>query len=236
MSAGSGNTPWNRRGQRTAGVDVPPWLERLAAVLHHVDVAALTSFIPPAGVGRHAAVLCLFGEGPRGPDVLVIERSADLRAHAGQPALPGGAIDSGDADAEAAALREAAEETDLDPTGVQVFGRLPDLWVPVTGFVVTPVLGWWHAPTPVRARDRREVASVHRIPVADLADPANRVRVQHASGYVGPGFLVAGLTVWGFTAGLLCGLLDLAGWAVPWEPGRIVRIDGRALDADGDVR
>ena len=68
------------------------------------------------------------------------------------------------------------------------------------------------------------MASVHRVPIADLADPANRVRVQHPSGYVGPGFEVAGLLVWGFTGGLLERLLTLGGLAQPYDATRVVAL------------
>ena len=67
--------------------------------------------------------------------------------------------------------------------------------------------------------------AVARVPLAALADPANRIQVGHPSGYVGPGFLVAGLLVWGFTGGLLSALLDLGGWARPWEPTRVLDLD-----------
>ena len=60
-----------------------------------------------------------------------------------------------------------------------------------------------------------------RVPVADLVDPANRLQLRHASGYVGPAFEVGGMLVWGFTAGLLDRLLELAGWAVPWDTARV---------------
>jgi hypothetical protein len=50
------------------------------------------------------------------------------------------------------------------------------------------------------------------------------MRVRHPSGYVGMGFDVSGLLVWGFTAGLIGGLLDLAGWSRPWDPDRIVEL------------
>ena len=59
-----------------------------------------------------------------------------------------------------------------------------------------------------------------RVPLAALADPANRLRVRHPSGYVGPAFVVAGLLVWGFTGGILSALLDLGGWARPWDTNR----------------
>jgi hypothetical protein len=73
--------------------------------------------------------------------------------------------------------------------------------------------------------DPAEVSSVHRVPIADLVAPANRCRVLHPSGFVGPGFDVSGLLVWGFTAGLISGLLDRVGWAQPCDEGRLVPLD-----------
>ena len=70
---------------------------------------------------------------------------------------------------------------------------------------------------PVQPVDVREVAAVVRVPVAELADPANRLRVRHPSGWVGPAFAVRGLLVWGFTAGLVDTLLRLGGWERPWD-------------------
>ena len=94
---------------------------------------------------------------------------------------------------------------------------LPPLWIPVSRFVVTPVLAWWRTPHPVHALASAEVARVVRVPVTELVDPANRMLVVHPSGWVGPGFQVRQMLVWGFTAGVLSVLLDLAGWARPWE-------------------
>ena len=156
--------------------------------------------------------------------MLLIQRAAQMRSHPGQPAFPGGALDAGDAGPVAAALREAQEETGVEPTGVEVAHVLPDLWLPPSGFAVTPVIGFWHAPTPVRAMDPAEVARAERVPVATLVDPNNRVTVVHPSGYRGPGFQVADMLVWGFTAGLLDRLLDLAGWALPWPVEREVGV------------
>jgi 8-oxo-dGTP pyrophosphatase MutT (NUDIX family) len=212
---------WSRQGQAFDGAVVPDWLTPVAEVAAGLQAEDLTRFVPPHGEGRHSAVLMLFGPER---DLLIIQRASTMRAHAGQPALPGGAVD-GDETAVHAALREANEETGLDPSGVEVFARLPDLWVPVTGFVVTPVLGWWREPSPVWARDAAEVSSVHRIPIEEFVDPAHRCRVAHPSGYIGPGFEVRGLLVWGFTAGLIAGLLDRVGWARPWDDSRIVPID-----------
>ena len=95
-----------------------------------------------------------------------------MRTHAGQPAFPGGAADPGETDPVDTALREATEEVGLDPTTVEVQGLLPPLWIPVSGFVVTPVLAWWRKPHPVAPVDLAEVESVQRVRVADLVDPA----------------------------------------------------------------
>lgn len=202
--------------------DLPGWLDPIHAAVARVHGSDLTRFLPPPQGGRPSAVLMLLAEGP---DLLLIQRAHGMNSHSGQPAFPGGALEAGDVDAIAAALREAHEETGLDPGGVVPFALLPDLWVPVSDFVVTPVIAWWRDPSPIRAADPREVASVHRVPIHELADPDRRMRVRHPSGYIGPGFDVAGLRVWGFTAGLIAGLLDLAGWSRPWDADRIVDLD-----------
>lgn len=215
---------WARRGHVIPDVveTLPAWLLPVADFAARVSAEDLTRFVPPHGEGRHSAVLVLFGPDR---DLLVIQRASTMRAHAGQPALPGGAVDEDDVGSTAAALREAVEETGLDPSGVEVFGALPDLWVTVTNFVVTPVLAYWRQPSPIVAMDPAEVESVHRIPIDDLVEPDNRCRVAHPSGYVGPGFTVQGLLIWGFTAGVISGLLEGAGWARPWDEGRVVPLD-----------
>ncbi|MEV1293898.1 CoA pyrophosphatase [Pseudonocardia sp. NPDC049635] len=183
---------------------------------------------------RRAAVLMLFG--PDGPDVLLTERAATLRAHAGQVAFPGGALDPGDPGPVHAALREAQEETGLDPAGVVPLAVLPDLFIPPTGYLVTPVLAHWAAPAPVRAIDPAEVARVVRVPVPELADPANRFTVRGPSGYTGPAFRISGLVIWGFTGGLLSALLHCSGWERPWDGTRIENLDEAWANARAEQR
>lgn len=201
---------------------LPEWLRPLARAAAGVRPEQLSRYLPPASGGRRSAVLILLGEDERGPTVLVTERSHTLRSHAGQPSFPGGRLDAGDAGPVHAALREAAEETGLDPSGVEVVAVLPNLFLPVGGSVVTPVVAWWRRPSPVAVVDAAEVASVHNVSIAELVDPANRHLAAHPSGFTGPAFTVDGLLVWGFTAGLLDRILRLGGFERPWDTDRVV--------------
>ncbi len=201
----------------------PAWMTPLLVRLGTARREDFTRLRTPEHGGRESAVLVLLGEATdTGPDVLILQRAATLRRHAGEPAFPGGAADPEDADAAATALREANEEVDLDLASVTLLAELPRLWIPVSEFVVTPVLAWWHAPHPVHPRQPAEVAHVARLPIAELVDPDNRVQVRHPSGWVGPAFSVRGMLVWGFTAGVLAALLDMGGWSRPWPRDRVI--------------
>jgi len=196
---------------------LPGWLRPVArAAARSIEVEQAAA--PPPNA-RPSAVLMLFADGAGGGELLLTERAAALRQHAGQIAFPGGRADPEDPGPEITALREAQEEVGLDPATVDVFGQLPTVWIPHSNHAVAPVLGYWRERhgelTPVSAA---EVARVLWTPLRDLIDPARRYTVVHPSGARGPAFDVGAPTpLWGFTAGLVARLLDRVGWARPWD-------------------
>jgi 8-oxo-dGTP pyrophosphatase MutT (NUDIX family) len=115
------------------------------------------------------------------PALLLTKRTSHLKKHAGQVSFPGGRIDPGDANAEAAALREAQEEIALDPAHVEIVGRMDD-YVTGTGYIITPILGLLphglsYVPSP------HEVEKVFEFPLSVLLDPgAPRRQKQHVRG------------------------------------------------------
>ncbi len=153
---------------------------------------------------KPAAVLLLVVNHPGDPTVVFTQRTAHLADHAGQISFPGGRTDEDDGSAERTALREAEEEIGIPAARIEILGRLPD-YRTVTGFCVTPVVGWAEPPLTYRP-DPHEVADVFEVPLAFLLDAGNhrhesaffkgRMRKYWAMPY-GERF------IWGATAGML---------------------------------
>ena len=172
---------------------------------------------PPATPGfpdparRRAAVLILFHADEQGDAMLTLtERSAGGHRHAGQISLPGGAIDESDASVVAAALREASEEVGLDTgqAGVRVIGALPAVDVPVSGFLVHPVIAFAERP-PVLTPDGYEVAEIISAPMAAFLPGAPiEIVTAERDGYLFRygGYRIGVHHVWGATAFLLARL------------------------------
>lgn len=216
--------------------------DKLAALVDDPRVLAgwPREILDPA-TARDAAVLVLFGprEGvaeandPYDLDLLLLARATTLRSHAGQVAFPGGRREESDRDLVATALREAEEETGLDPAGVEVLGALRALPFPFSLHVVTPVVAWWRHPSPVRVVDVAESTAVFRAPVADLISPDRRYTTlsqRDGQTWRGPAWILdadgAEQILWGFTGYIVEEILDRLGWSQPWDRERTIPTPG----------
>jgi 8-oxo-dGTP pyrophosphatase MutT (NUDIX family) len=167
----------------------------------------------PPGL-RDAAALLLIYPGDDGLHVPLTVRGSALRKHTGQVSLPGGSVDDGES-IEAAALREAAEEIGTTPAAVHLLGRLTPLHIPVSGFLLHPVVGV-ALDRPVFRPAPWEVARLLEVPLDRLQDPAiinreTRTR-QRDDGSVTvdvPYFAIDGEKVWGATAMVLAEFLEV---------------------------
>jgi 8-oxo-dGTP pyrophosphatase MutT (NUDIX family) len=237
----------------------PPWLQPLvnnvggipAAYRRRLpaDVLAMvTASKAAARNGRDAAVLVLFsgpqssGDAPDSlpddADLLLIVRAATLRHHAGQAAFPGGASDPGDDGPVSTALREAREETGIDTGRLHPLVTMERTFIAPSGFHVVPVLAYSPDPGPVAVMDQAETAKVARVPVRAFINPANRLMVYRRTfsrRFAGPAFLLNEMLVWGFTGQVISAMLDVAGWAKPWDASDVRELDeAMALVGDED--
>jgi 8-oxo-dGTP pyrophosphatase MutT (NUDIX family) len=195
------------------------------------DAAVLVLFSGPEGApsgGLPAEATVLSGGLPAEADLLVTVRASTLRQHAGQAAFPGGAADPGDVGPVHTALREANEETGIDTSRLRPLCTLERIYIPPSGFHVVPVLAYSPDPGPVAVVDESETAMVARVPVRAFINPDNRIMVcrkENDRRYAGPAFLLNEMLVWGFTGHVVSAMLDVAGWAEPWNTD-----DVRVLD------
>jgi 8-oxo-dGTP pyrophosphatase MutT (NUDIX family) len=168
----------------------------------------------PAEVRQAAALVLLY---PLDSDLCLAltVRAPDLFRHGGQVSLPGGAMEA-DETVERAALREASEEVGIDASLVEVVGRLSPLHIPVSGFVLHPVVGIGRT-RPIFRLDPLEVARLIELPVRALSNPASTGvgrRTHDGQTFEVPYFAADGEQIWGATAMVLSELMEVLGVAL----------------------
>jgi 8-oxo-dGTP pyrophosphatase MutT (NUDIX family) len=176
------------------GLDAHGWLSGDEGHDRQVRAAPLTP----------AAVLLGLVARPGGPHVILTQRTAHLRDHAGQISLPGGRIEPDDEGPAAAALREALEEIGLDPAKVELLGGLRP-YDTITGFRIHPIVGWIEPPVELTP-DPFEVAEVFEVPLSFAVDPVNHRRDSYERNGQLRHFYVLPYQqrhIWGATAGIL---------------------------------
>lgn len=183
--------------------------------------------LPPSSIPEHfrrAAVLLLVGCHDGRPCLVLTERSARMRAHASEIALPGGRIEPGERPEEAA-VREAMEEVGVDPSAADVLGQLDEAWSKAGNHVV-PVLAWYRGALEDLAPASEEVENVFVTALADIARPgAHRVDIAEINGvtYENDVLDAGSFDIYGLTADLV---MDLLAWLDGRERGRVpVRLE-----------
>ncbi len=159
---------------------------------------------------KPAGVLVGIVNRPAGPTVLLTQRTAHLKKHAGQISFPGGGWEEQDPHLEATALRETEEEIGLHPRHIEVLGQL-SLYETSTAYSVTPVVAWIEPPFQLTA-DPFEVAEVFEVPLDWIMDRTNHTQESRVRDgrrrhyYVLP---YQNRFIWGATAGMLVNLVDV---------------------------
>ncbi|BBZ46995.1 coenzyme A pyrophosphatase [Mycobacterium parmense] len=253
--------PTHARTSATPAPDASPaWLRPLLDNLDAIpdayrrrlppDVLEMitTTAASTRGSAREAAVLVLFSGPESGPahggvpddvDLLVTVRASTLRHHAGQAAFPGGAADPDDDGPVDTALREAHEETGIDLSRLRPLATMERAFIAPSEFHVVPVLAYSPDPGPVAVVNEAETAMVARVPLRAFINPANRLMVYRGDlgrRWSGPAFLLNEMLVWGFTGQVISAILDVAGWARPWDTGDVRELDATMALVGGGTR
>lgn len=184
----------------------------------------------PPNPYRRAAVLVPIFEAAGVPHLLLTKRTEAVEHHKGQISFPGGGEEPGDADLLATALRESYEELGLAPASVDVWGRLDEIETVVSGFAITPFVGF--VPPPVDLRPNpNEIQEIVTVPLATFRDPAN-LRIERVvrgnQSWELLHYDCGGHVVWGATARIIHDLVSLLAGQPNDEPGSSG--SGRVLD------
>ena len=193
-----------------------------------VETGERRARVPPPGAdSRRAAVLVPVLLEPEGARLVYTVRRDHLQDHAGQISFPGGSMDPGDGSLLETALREAEEEIDLRPDLVEVIGELEEMYIPPSGFRVSPFVGLLPSGAELVLHPD-EVEAIFTVPLEELVSPGIFQKVlwtREGREYEVPVFAVQGpppRNIWGATAAMTAALLARLGW----EPAGTIMTEG----------
>ena len=183
----------------------------VTAIADRANTEPISAVPAPAGTLRESAVLIAIEDGPEGAEVLLTRRSQALTSHRGEISFPGGRVDAGET-FEQAALREAHEEVALDPSTIELHGRLDPISTMVTRSFIVPVVGTLGT-RPLLRPAEHEVERILWVPLAELTrSDTFREEVWNFDEEPRPMFFfeLDDETIWGATARILHQLLRVA--------------------------
>ena len=184
--------------------------DTIARLVEALGTLPAESLETPAADRLGAALVIVEPRDDGETTIVYTRRRDDLRSHPGQISFPGGRVDEGET-VEQAAVREAHEEVALDPSGVEILGRLPAFYIPPSRFWLQAVVAHWTDPHGLTAAEA-EVAAVLHVPMSRLLDPdARRVVRLSTAGWSWAWDLGDDHLLWGATAivtTFILGLLD----------------------------
>jgi 8-oxo-dGTP pyrophosphatase MutT (NUDIX family) len=155
---------------------------------------------------KPSSVLLLFYPVDGEACMVFIQRPDYGGVHSGQISFPGGKREPGDLDLEATALRESMEEVGVEPDKVKILGRLSDLYIPPSRYLVSPFVGYYPE-RPDFKKDPEEVQDIIEVRVRDLLSENSYQVTKHKVGLgiqiKAPAFVINGHVIWGATAMIL---------------------------------
>lgn len=173
----------------------------------NIEYSRLPGYSPRVG-----GVLLLFYPVEERIKLLMILRAEYKGIHSGQVSFPGGKFEPADGDIKYTALRETYEETGIAPHEVKIIGRLTELYIPPSNFLVHPFVGYADKKPLMRA-DKQEVEELLEVDLHELADPGNieSLNMKANNGMIiqAPCYKLQGRKVWGATAMIICELNEV---------------------------
>lgn len=202
-------------------LDVNRWRAVLASQLpgekaQNQMAPAFRGSFPHASEPVRAAVMVLNYPHRGELFTVFIKRNIYNGPHSGQVSFPGGASEQGDNSMEETALRETREELGITEE-IEILGLLTPLHIPVSNFLVDPVVGWTRT-RPDFQPDPSEVQYLIETPIRSLLEPGNKVMAfmeRHGRAIEAPCYKVGKEKIWGATAMMLSEFLQLASRLLP---------------------